>query len=129
MILTVYRSEQAYSVAAEGGLRVVASAQFVPAWQGPAASESVSGQLGFALGQPVLACEPEGLLGAGRLGGGARPEQGGPVSPLPARHLVLLQSCDGDVRHAVWADGLDWQPGEERSNLAQSMGADSQTLG
>jgi hypothetical protein len=127
MILTVYRCEQAYSVAAEEVLRVVASAQFVPAWQGPEAPESASGQIGFALGQPVLACEPEGLLGSGRLGGGARPESS--ASPLPPRHLVLLQSCDGDVRHAVWADGLDWQPSGERPSLAQSMGAESQTLG
>lgn len=129
MILTVYRRDQAYSVAAEDILRVAASAQFVAAWQGPAAPESASGQLGFALGQPVLACEPEELLGAGRLGSGARPVGDGPVSSIPARHLVLLQSCDGDLRQAVWADGLDWQPGEERSSLSQALGADSQTLG
>lgn len=128
MILTVYRQEQAYSLAAEEVLRVAAAAQFVAAWDGPAAFESGSGQLGFALGQPVLACEPEGLLGAGRLGGGARPENS--VDPLPARHLVLLQSCDGDVRHAVWADGLDWQPFTEGPSLAQAMGgADLRELG
>nr|UOZ96337.1 hypothetical protein NCPCFENI_00230 [Cupriavidus sp.] len=127
MIVTVYRGEQAYSLASEEVLRVAAAAQFVAAWDGPGASESASGQLGFALGQPVLAREPDELLGAGRLAGGARPE--GSVSSLPARHLVLLQSCDGDVRHAVWADGLDWQPSTERPSLAQAMGVDAQTLG
>lgn len=127
MIVTVYRREQAYSLAAEEILRVAAAAQFVAAWDGPAASESASGQLGFALGQPVLAREPQELLGAGRLAVGTRPE--GPVSPVPARHLVLLQSCDGDVRQAVWADGLDWLPSTERPSLEQASGVDSQALG
>lgn len=108
MILTVYRCEQAYSLSAEEVLRVAASDQFVAAWDGPASPEGGSGQLGFALGQPVLAREPAGLLGAGRLRGVPASEEG--QQTLPPRHLVLLQNCDGDVRHAVWADGLDWQP-------------------
>jgi hypothetical protein len=127
VILTVYRREQAYSLAADEVLRVAAPDQFVAAWDGPSASESASGQLGFALGQPVLAREPAGLLGAGRLRGVSASEEG-QQAPSP-RHLVLLQNCDGDIRHAVWADGLDWQPGAIRPSLVQRADQDLQALG
>jgi hypothetical protein len=127
VILTVYRCEQAYSLSAEEVLRVAAPDQFVAAWDGPLPPEAGSRQLGFALGQPVLAREPAGLLGAGRLRGVSASEEGQQVPP--PRHLVLLQACDGDVRHAVWADGLDWQPGAMRPSLVPESEQDLRALG
>lgn len=109
MIVTVYRYDQAYSLAADEVLRIASVQQFSPAWAEPAdKAPPISGQLGFALGQPVLAQEPFSLLGTGRVGGVDLPEDEADL--LPPRHLVLLRACDGDIRHAVWADGLDWGP-------------------
>jgi hypothetical protein len=121
MIITVYRHSQAYTVPSEAVLRVASVSQFQAAWREGSGPVSWSGQMGFALGQPVFAQEPQGLLGPGRLGGIDLPEAGDAV-PTP-RHLVLLQSCNGDVRNAVWADGLDWQPGAPAPTLASGSSA------
>ena len=94
MIITVYRHAQAYTVSSEAVLRVASVGQFQSAWEE---------------GQPAE------ILGPGRLSGVDLPEAGDTVPP--PRHLVLLQSCNGDVRHAVWADGLDWQPGSVAPRL------------
>ena len=104
MIVTVYRHAQAYTVSSEAVLRVAAVGQFQSAWgEGDLAYSSA---IGFALEQPVLVQEPNVLLGGGRLSGIDLPEED-EVMP-PPMHLVLLRSCDGDIRHAVWADRLDW---------------------
>ena len=115
MIITVYRHTQAYTVSSEAVLRVASVGQFQSAWEEGHQPVAWSGQMGFALGQPVFAQEPAEILGPGRLSGVDLPEAGDAVPP--PRHLVLLQSCNGDVRHAVWADGLDWQPGSVAPRL------------
>ena len=126
MIITVYRHAQAYTVSSEAVLRVASVGEFQSAWEEGSPSVAWSGQMGFALGQPVFAQEPADILGPGRLSGIDLPEAGDTV--LPPRHLVLLQSCNGDVRHAVWADGLDWQPGAVAPRLSPvSDGAAPQT--
>jgi hypothetical protein len=131
MIVTVYRHDQAYSLAADEIVRVAAASAFASAWADPETSLPLpglptgvlSGQLGFVLGQPVLAQEPLDLLGPGRLAGIDLPEEGEPLTP--PRHLVLLRACNGDLRHAVWADGLDWQPRGVLPSLTQeNEGAD-----
>lgn len=120
MIITVYRHAQAYTVSSEAVLRVAAVGQFQSAWGEGGQPAAWSGQMGFALGQPVFAQEPADILGPGRLSGIDPPEAGDVV--LPPRHLVLLQSCNGDVRNAVWADGLDWQPGAVAPRLSPVSG-------
>lgn len=116
MIVTVYRHAQAYTVSSEAVLRVASVAQFQSAWAEPRQPLAWSGQMGFALGHPVFTQEPGEILGPGRLSGVDLAEAGAAVRP--PRHLVLLQSCNGDVRNAVWADGLDWQPGAVAPRLS-----------
>ena len=120
MIVTVYRHTQAYTLSSEAVLRVASVRQFQSAWEEGRLPVAWSGQMGFALGQPVFAQEPADILGPGRLSGVELPEAGEAV--LPPRHLVLLQSCNGDVRNAVWADGLDWQPGAVAPRLSPAAG-------
>jgi len=106
MIVTVYRHSQAYTVSSEAVLRVASVGQFQSAWEeGDLAHQSA---IGFVLGKPVLVREPRDLLGFGRLSGVDLPEDGEVVPP--PMHLVLLRSCNGDIRNAVWADRLDWSP-------------------
>lgn len=111
MIVTLYRHAHAYSVRGELLIRVAAARQFESAWpvgQAQRSGAGPSGQLGFVEGQPVVALEPPDCLGRGRFFGDSLST----VAEVdrPPRHLVLLKSCNGDLRHAVWADGLDWQP-------------------
>ena len=58
MIVTVYRHAQAYTVSSEAVLRVAAVGQFQSAWGEGGQPAAWSGQMGFALGQPVFAQEP-----------------------------------------------------------------------
>jgi hypothetical protein len=100
-MLAIFRDNSRYELQDHEVLKVLAYADFHPCSQASSASE-VWG-LGFAMGLPVLAHEPEWLIDPSRAGDTVHLKG-------EANHLVLLKWGNGDVMQAVVADDLDWRP-------------------
>jgi hypothetical protein len=101
VMLALFRDNARYELQDHEVLKVLAYSDFHPCSQALSACETAG--LGFALGLPVLAHEPEWLLDPSQAGDA-------PHIGAGANHLVLLRWGNGDVMQAVVADDLDWRP-------------------
>lgn len=100
-MLALFRDNSRYELQDHEVLKVLAYSDFHPCSQ--AAGVAATAGLGFALGLPVHAHEPNWLIDPGRAGDALHLKSG-------ANHLVLLKWGNGDVMQAVVADDLDWRP-------------------
>jgi hypothetical protein len=100
-MLALFRDNSRYELQDHEVLKVLAYSDFHPCSQAPGGAATAG--LGFALGLPVLAHEPDWLIDPSRAGDALHLKTG-------ANHLVLLKWGNGDVMQAVVADDLDWRP-------------------
>jgi hypothetical protein len=100
-MLVLFRKHARYELQDHEVLKVLAYTDFHPC--SSASSPLETAALGFALGLPVIAHEPDWLVDPSQAGGALHIGAG-------AQHLVLLRRGNGDLMQAVVADALDWQP-------------------
>ena len=100
-MLALFRDNSRYELQDHEVFKGIAYSDFHPCSQ--AAGVAATAGLGFALGLPVLAHEPDWLIDPSRAGDALHLKTG-------ANHLVLLKWGNGDVMQAVVADDLDWRP-------------------